>query len=166
MQRDSSGCHQIWTELGSRKYDIRMFQMRNIPLILTLLHNFYYHSWRSNRQMLSSIACLCVMSFELVCVMDWFLAIAWWRHQMETFSGLLALCVGNSPVPVNSPHKGQWRGALMFSLIFARISSWVNNREAGDLRRHRGHYEVNVMDIIIADEFDLIGTFNFIVYYL
>ena len=36
--------------------------------------------------------------------------LAWWRHQMETFSALLALCAGNSPV--NSPHKGQWRGAL------------------------------------------------------
>ena len=34
---------------------------------------------------------------------------------------------------VNSPHKGQWRGTLMFSLICAWISSWVNNREAGDL---------------------------------
>ena len=38
----------------------------------------------------------------------------WWRHQMETFSALLALCAGNSPVPVNSPHKGWWRGALFF----------------------------------------------------
>ena len=27
------------------------------------------------------------------------LIIAWWRHQMETFSALLALCAGNSPVP-------------------------------------------------------------------
>ena len=69
----------------------------------------------------------------------------WWRHQMETFSALLALCAGNSPVPVNSPHKGQWRGALMFSLICAWINGWVNNREAGDLGRHRGHYDVNVM---------------------
>ena len=68
-----------------------------------------------------------------------------WRHQMETFSALLALCAGNSPVPVNSPHKGQWLGALMFSLICARINDWVNNREAGDLRRHRGHYDVSVM---------------------
>ena len=42
---------------------------------------------------------------------------SWWRHQMETFSALLALCAGNSPVPVISPHKGQWRGVLMFSLI-------------------------------------------------
>ena len=33
----------------------------------------------------------------------------------------------------------------MFSLIYARINDWVNNREAGDLRRHRGHYDVIVM---------------------
>ena len=72
-------------------------------------------------------------------------SLSWWRHQMETFSALLALCAGNWPVPVNSPHKGQWRGALMFSLICARIKDWVNNREAGDLRRHHGHYDVNVM---------------------
>ena len=148
---------------------------------------------------------------------------AWWRHQTETFSALLALCAGNSSVPgeflaqrpvtrsfdgffdlcpnkrlskqwrcwlfatlsgsswrhcnggtfpidhclrrgshtasngtawmwihndvikwkhlprywhfvrgihrspVISPHKGQWRGALMFSLICARINGWVNN---------------------------------------
>ena len=47
--------------------------------------------------------------------------------------------------PVNSPHKGQWRGALMFSLIYARIDGWVNNREAGDLRRHHAHHDVTVM---------------------
>ena len=45
----------------------------------------------------------------------------------------------------NSPHNGQWRGALMLSLIFARITGWVNNGEAGDLRRHRAHYDVTVM---------------------
>ena len=47
--------------------------------------------------------------------------------------------------PVNSSHKGQRRGALMFSLICARINGWVNNREAGDLRRYRGHYDITVM---------------------
>ena len=47
--------------------------------------------------------------------------------------------------PVNSPHKGQWRGALMFSLIYVWINDWVNNREAGDLRRYRAHYAVIVM---------------------
>ena len=74
----------------------------------------------------------------------WFIY-TWWRHQMETFSALLALCAGNSPVAVNYPHNGQWRGALMFSLICVWINDWVNNRESGDLRRHLGHYNVNVM---------------------
>ena len=172
----------------------------------------------------------------------------WWRHQMETFSALLAICAGNSPVPgefpaqmpvtrsfdvffylrlnkrlskqswgwrfetlscslwrhcndsvvihwnenvatptwlpspdtlevvkktsssaqddvikwkhfprywpfmrgihrspVNSTHKGQWRGALMFSFICVWINGWVNNREAEDLRRYRTHYDVIVM---------------------
>ena len=39
----------------------------------------------------------------------------------------------------------QRRGALMFSLICTRINGWVNNREAGDLRRNRAHYDVTVM---------------------
>ena len=73
------------------------------------------------------------------------LRVSWWRHQMETFSALLAICAENSPVPVNSPHKGQWRGALMFSLICVWINSWVNDSEAGDLRRYRAHYDVTVM---------------------
>ena len=45
----------------------------------------------------------------------------------------------------HSPHKGKWRGVLMFSLTCARINDWVNNGEAGDLRRHRTHYDVIVM---------------------
>ena len=48
-------------------------------------------------------------------------------------------------LPVNSPHKGQWRGALMFSLICAWINGWVNNSDAVDLRCHRSHYDVSVM---------------------
>ena len=50
--------------------------------------------------------------------------------------------------PVNSPHKGQWRGALLFSLICNWINSWIKNREAGDLRRHRAHYDIIVMFLI------------------
>ena len=49
--------------------------------------------------------------------------------------------------PANSPNKGQWRGALMFSLICAWINGWVNNRDAGDLRRHRAHYDVTAMHV-------------------
>ena len=68
-----------------------------------------------------------------------------WRHQMETFSALLAICAGIHRSPVNSHHKGQWRGALMFSLICTWINGRVNNGEASDLRRHCAHYDVTVM---------------------
>ena len=47
--------------------------------------------------------------------------------------------------PVNYPHKCQWRGVLMFSLICTWLSGWVNNKEPCDLRRHCVHYYVTVM---------------------
>ena len=68
-----------------------------------------------------------------------------WRHQKATFSGYWPFVREIHPSPVNSPYKGQWRGALMFSLICAWINGWVNNREAGDLKRHRAHDDVIVM---------------------
>ena len=47
--------------------------------------------------------------------------------------------------PVNSPHKGQWRDALMFSFNYVCTNVWVNDHDTGDLRRHRVHYHVTVM---------------------
>ena len=47
--------------------------------------------------------------------------------------------------PINSPHKGQWRGALVFSLIWAWTNGWVNNRDAGAFGCYRAHYDVTVM---------------------
>ena len=44
--------------------------------------------------------------------------------------------------------KGQWRGALIFSLICAWTNRWANNRDAGDLSRHRAHYYVIVMVMV------------------
>ena len=46
--------------------------------------------------------------------------------------------------PVNSPHKGQWLGTVMFSLICAWTDDWVNNRDAGAFRHHCAHYDVTV----------------------
>ena len=53
---------------------------------------------------------------------------------METFSALVALCARS---PMDSPHKGQWRGSLMFSLICAWTNGCANNRDAGDSMRNR-----------------------------
>ena len=66
-------------------------------------------------------------------------------HQMETFPRYWPFVREIHRSPVNSLHKGQWRGALMLSLIYAWINGWVNIRDAGNLRRHRAYYDVNVM---------------------
>ena len=67
---------------------------------------------------------------------------------METFSAFLALCAGNSPAPGEFLARPVTRN---FDVFFdlrpnKRINCWINNREAGDLRRHRAYYDVIVMD--------------------
>ena len=66
---------------------------------------------------------------------------SWWRHQMETFSASLDFV------------RGIHRGPLMFALICVWINGWANNREAGDLTRHRAHYDVIVMWCSSPDPF-------------
>ena len=73
-------------------------------------------------------------------------------------SALLAMCARNSPV--SSPHKGQWRGALMFSLICAWINRWVNDREAGYLKRYRVYYEATVLKTL-----SYIGVFKILTFW-
>ena len=63
----------------------------------------------------------------------------WWRHQMETFSVWLAICAGNSPVPVEFPSQRPVTRSFPIFFIGDRVNRWVNNREAGDLRRYRPH---------------------------
>ena len=64
-----------------------------------------------------------------------------WKH----FARYWPFVRGIHRSPVNSPHKGQWRWALVFSLICTRINGWVYNREAGELRHHGAHYDVTAM---------------------
>ena len=70
----------------------------------------------------------------------------WWRHQMKTFCALLALCAGNSPVTGEFPTQRPVTRSFDVFFICAWINGWVNNHEAGDLRRHRAHYDVIVMN--------------------
>ena len=67
-----------------------------------------------------------------------------WKH----FSRYWPFVWGIHRSPVNSSHKGQWRGAWMFSLICAWTDRWIDNRDAGDFRRYRVHYDVTVMTFI------------------
>ena len=69
---------------------------------------------------------------------------------METYSALLAICVGNSLDLGEFPSQRPLTNlALTFSLICVWINDWVNNREAGDLRRYHSHYDVIVMFILV-----------------
>ena len=79
--------------------------------------------------------------FKMTNEISWHDDVIKWKH----FPRYWPFVRGIQRFPVNSPHKGQWRGALMFSLICVWINAWVNNREAGDLRRHRAYYDVTVM---------------------
>ena len=65
----------------------------------------------------------------------------WWKHFPRYWPFVRLI----HRSPVNSPHRGQWRVTLMFSSIYVWINGWVDNREAGDLRRYRAHYDVIVM---------------------
>ena len=66
-----------------------------------------------------------------------------WRHQMESFSASLALCAGNPPATGEFPSQRPLTWCFAVSLICA----WTSNRDAGNLGRHRAHYDVTVMFI-------------------
>ena len=70
---------------------------------------------------------------------------SFWRHQMETFSALLAICVGNSPVIGEFPARRPVTRIFDVFFDLGLINSWVNSGKAGDLRRHLAHYDVTVM---------------------
>ena len=120
--------------------------------LLTKLHNFWlYPEWCIDMIYAQSAFmitdCLIWMFFSRIVRYAGNLVIKYhddvikWKH----FPRYWPFVRGIHRSPVNSPHKGQWRGALMFSLICAWINGWVNNREAGDLRSHRVHCDVSVM---------------------
>ena len=99
-----------------------------VPCILSNLNNIYQmatiHIWYN-------------LSFNIPLLR--------YHFYMMTSSNGNIFCVTGPLSPVNSPHKGQWRGALVFSSICAWINVWVNSGEVGDMRRHRAHCDVIIM---------------------
>ena len=107
--------------------------------------------------------CVTFPSLLILCMLQWYHDdVIKWKHFPRYWPFVREI----QRSPVNSPHKGQWRGALMFSLICVWINGWVNNRDAGDLRRYRAHYVVIVMHFkyllystrffaVLLTEFDL-----------
>ena len=69
----------------------------------------------------------------------------WWRHQMEIFSALLAFCAVNSQVTGEFPAQRPVTRSFEVFFYLRLTDSWANNGDAGDLRRHRAHYDVIVI---------------------
>ena len=67
---------------------------------------------------------------------------------METFSVLLAICAGNSPVPGEVSTQRPVRQSFDVCFDLRLKNDRENNGEAGDLRRHCTHYDVIVMSVI------------------
>ena len=98
-------------------------------------------------------------------------SVAWWRHQKETFSASLAFVWGIHRSLVNSTHKGQWCGALMFSLTWAWINGRVNNSEYYDGKtadtqprkyenNGKGRYSCLVVDINHTTQVSIFPIFH------
>ena len=79
---------------------------------------------------------------------SWFLVNV--TRYIETFSALLALCAGNSPVTGEFPSRIPVTRS--FGIFFdLRLNKRLSKRGAGDLRRHRAHYDVTVMVFHVSD---------------
>ena len=71
-------------------------------------------------------------------------SLTWWRRQMKTFSALLALCVGNSPVTSEFPSQRPVTRSFGVFFDMRLKNGWIHNRDASDVRRYRTHYDVTV----------------------
>ena len=82
-----------------------------------------------------------------------------WKH----FPRYWPFVKGIHRSPVDSPNKGPWRGALMFSLMRAWTNGWANSRYPGDLRHHGAHCNVTEMSWAINGSSVYNGTVEYIV---
>ena len=92
-----------------------------------------------------------ILSFPVLVRRDLYIAatlrnhpISWWHHQMETFSAILAICAGNSPVPGEFPAQGPvtWNFDVFFDLRPNQLLSkqswdWWFETPSRPLWRHR-----------------------------
>ena len=147
----TSGLVQILISVELRYHNLLVFRCIWVPVVDLLIREYRGSTrWLMFPLMLVRNKLLIKQSCCLRFEMQWRLCnIHVTNHddviKCEHFPRYWPFVRGIYQSPVNSPHKGQWCGALMFSLICAWINGWVNSREADDLRRHRAHYDVIVM---------------------
>ena len=130
-----------------------LYSSNNYHLPLTFItHNTSCVVIKYAKWYLVSIACnsrqiLTCCHGPVVTGDEWFLTFIrvwwpWWRHQMKTFSALLALCEGFLPVIGEFPSQRTVKRSFDVLFDLHPNNSLTNHRDAGDLRRHRAHYDV------------------------
>ena len=105
-------------------------------------YSIYNHNWGIKTELYDAVRHSAIMTWKCFphnCPLHDY--IIKWKH----FPHYWPFVWGIQWSLVNSPQKRQWSRALMFSLICAWINSWVNNHQAGDLRRYLTHYDITVM---------------------
>ena len=86
---------------AQRASDAEMFPFDGVIMIGGGLYVGLTHHVKTAIQNVITMLC-----WKCLCLMqdvETFILISWWRHQMETFSALLDLCAGNSPVTGEFP---------------------------------------------------------------
>ena len=166
---DSLGFHTQWSYCHSQAK--LLTNKHRLQLTLSILQvSHLFHRMLFPLQLMSCLRLYCpyteqvMWPIELLFILYFLLcfdrglihtAVQWWKH----FPRYWPFVRGIHRSPVNSPHKGQWRGDCMFPLICAWINDLVNNSEAGDLRRYRAHYDVYVMQMVISNVYILDPTY-------
>ena len=85
--------------------------------------------------------CLCYITYIVLFVFQVYHHDVKWKHFPRYRPFVCGEFTGHRWIP----RKGQWRRALLLFFMGAWINGWVNDREAGNLRRQRAHYDVTVM---------------------
>ena len=116
---------------------------QDILISVLLLYNTFYTLLKSCifKSSLLTVRPYCTALLNHWCIIG---GLTWWRHQIY-FPRYWPFVRGITRSPVNSPHKDQWHGALLSSLISAWTNDYVNNIDAGDLRCHRIYHDVTVI---------------------
>ena len=114
-------CHYTWFQLF-------------VPFLCEkMIYNTFTNLCFQQKSARKAATWWCDLFFDYIRITDNLLN-TWWRHQMETVSALLALCAGNDRwIPLTKASDAElW--CFLWSAPW--INGWLNNREAGDLRRH------------------------------
>ena len=108
-------------------------------IVMTVYLNLSNMTIHSNQFSVSSKLSVTVQYRIVMLIHDDFMK--WTHFPRYICTGIL---LGES-IAGGYPHKGHWRGALLFYLICAWTNGSANNGDDGDLRRHCAHYDVTVI---------------------